>query len=128
MPLYGLDLYQVSTVSDLSPLEGMQLDYLNLSHVPVSDLSVLANMKTLRQLILDSMPITDLTPLRGLKVEVLSIWGSPVNDLTPLKMMPLRQLRLDYRADRKEFLQSLTGLEFINEKPAADFWKEVDGK
>ncbi len=128
MPLYGLDLYKVSTVSDLSPLKGMQLDYLNLSHVPVSDLSVLADMKTLRHLILDSMPITDLTPLRGLKVEVLSIWGIPVNDLTPLKMMPLRQLRLDYRADRKEFLQSLTGLQTINEKPAAQFWKEVDGK
>ena len=49
-------------------------------------------------------------------------------DLTPLEGMPLKRLRLDYRADRAMFLRSFTGLEFINDKPAADFWKEVDGK
>jgi hypothetical protein len=41
--------------------------------------------------------------------------------------LPLAQLRLDYRPNRKEFLQSLTGLQTINEKPAAQFSKEVDG-
>jgi hypothetical protein len=35
---------------------------------------------------------------------------------------------LDYRDDRAEFLRSFKGLEVSNDKPAADFWREVDGK
>jgi hypothetical protein len=85
-------------------------------------------MKTLDILCLDSTPITDLTPLRGLRLTVLSIRGIQVTDLTPTEEMPLRSLRLDYQADRKEFLRSFKGLKVINDKPAAEFWKEVDGK
>jgi hypothetical protein len=51
-----------------------------------------------------------------------------VTDLTPIKEMPLRSLRLDYRADHREFLRSFKGLEFINDKPAAEFWKEPGGQ
>jgi hypothetical protein len=42
--------------------------------------------------------------------------------------MPLKELRLDYHADREELVRSFTGLEVINEKPAAEFWKDVGGK
>jgi hypothetical protein len=42
--------------------------------------------------------------------------------------MPLKELRLDYRADFEEVLRSLTTLQKINDKPSADSWKEVDGK
>ena len=101
---------------------------LNLSALPVSDLSPLAGMKSVRILILDSMPVSDLTPLRGLEVERLSIRGIPAKDLAPLKALPLKALWLDYRADREEFLRSLKTLETINDKPAAEFWAEVDGK
>jgi hypothetical protein len=128
MPLQWLDLYGVRGVSDISPLKGMPLEYLNLTALPVSDLSLLAGMKSLRRLILDSMPASDLTPLRGLGLKELSFTGTQVTDLSPLKGLPLRRLRLDYRADREEFVRSFKGLEFINEKPAAGFWKGVAGK
>ena len=84
--------------------------------------------KSLKHLLLDSVPVSDLTPLRGLGVTHLSIWGTKVTDLGPLKGLPLKSLRLDYRADREEFVRSFKGLETINDKPAADFWKEVAGK
>src|SRR5262245_46389819 len=48
--------------------------------------------------------------------------------VSPLKTRPLKRLSLDYRADREELLRSLTGLESINDKPAAEFWKEVADK
>jgi hypothetical protein len=48
-----------------------------------------------------------------------------VADLTPLRGLPLKQLGLDFRPERDaEVLRSLTGLERINGKPAAEFWKE----
>ena len=39
------------------------------------------------------------------------------------------ELGCDFQPERDtEILRSLTTLERINEKPAADFWKEVDGR
>jgi hypothetical protein len=74
------------------------------------------------------MPVSDLTPLRGLGLKELCVKGAKVTDLSPLKGLPLQKLQLDYRADQEKLLRSLTGLESINDKPAADFWQEVDGK
>jgi len=43
--------------------------------------------------------------------------------------MPLTRIRLTFRPERdSEIVRSLTTLQVINEKPAADFWREVDGK
>jgi hypothetical protein len=43
--------------------------------------------------------------------------------------MPLTRIRLSFRPEHDtELVRSLTTLQFINEKPAAEFWKEVDGK
>jgi hypothetical protein len=128
MPLKWLDLAAARGISDLSPLKGMPLEYLNLMSLPVSDLSVLARMTSLWNLVLDSTAVSELTPLRGSNLKVLSILNIPAKDLSPLKELPLQRLRFDYRADRAEFVRSFTGLEAINDKPAADFWKEVDGK
>jgi hypothetical protein len=128
MPMAWLDLYGLESVSDISPLQGMPLQYLNLSRLPVSDISLLAGMKSLRRLFLQWMPVTDLTPLRGLALKELAVKDTPVADLSPIKGMPLQKLHLDYRADREKLLRSLTGLESINDKPAADFWKEVADK
>jgi hypothetical protein len=42
--------------------------------------------------------------------------------------MPLKELYFDFRADRDaDVLRSLTALTIINDKPAAEFWKEVGG-
>jgi serine/threonine protein kinase len=128
MPLTSLDLFSAHGISDLKPLQGMPLRYLNLSGLPVSDLSLLANMKSLQELYLDSMPVTDLTPLRGLSLSGLSIRGIRATDLTPIQKLPLKGLRLDYQPEREAFVRSFPGLEFINDKPAAEFWKEVSGK
>ena len=52
-----------------------------------------------------------------------------MEDLTPLKGMPLKELSCDFRRERDaEVLRSLTTLERTNDKPATDFWKEVDGR
>jgi eukaryotic-like serine/threonine-protein kinase len=128
MPLYALDLYGVRRVSDLRPLEGMPLTYLNLSFVPVSDLSVLASLKSLQHLVLEGVPVSDLTPLRGLPVSRLGIPGTRVTDLTPLQGLPLDHLVLDYRPEDEKLLRSIPTLTEINQKPAAEFWKEVGGE
>jgi hypothetical protein len=128
MHLWGLDLFGARRVSDLRPLEGMPLTYLNLGHLPVSDLSVLASLKSLNHLVLVEMPVSDLTPLRGLPITRLGVVRTKVTDLTPLKGMPLYHLVLDYRPEYEKILRSFPDLQEINQKPAADFWKEVDGK
>jgi Leucine-rich repeat (LRR) protein/tRNA A-37 threonylcarbamoyl transferase component Bud32 len=124
MRLRWLDLAGLNGVSDIRPLQGMPLEYLNLSGLPVSDLSVLAGIKSLRRLFLESMPVSDLTPLHGLGLKELCIKGTQVIDLSSIKGLPLQKLQLDYRADHEKVLRSLTMLEQINDKPAADFWKE----
>jgi hypothetical protein len=43
--------------------------------------------------------------------------------------MPLKEIRCDFERERDaEVLRSLTTLERINDKPAADFWKEAANK
>ncbi len=128
MPLEWLDIAWARGVSDLSPLQGMPLEYLNLAELSVSDLSPLAGMKSLRHLVLDSVPVADLKPLRGLKLEKLSIVNSRVQELGPLQELPLKHLYFDYRPDLAEFVRSLKGLEMINDKSVADFWRAVEGK
>ena len=45
-------------------------------------------------------------------------------DLAPLKGMPVKQLSLDFRAERDaEVPRALTDREQINELPAVEFWK-----
>lgn len=80
MPLTWLDVAVVRGVSDLSPLTDMPLEYLNLTELPVSDLSVIASMKSLRRLVLDSTSVSDLTPLHGLGLKELSIRSIPAKD------------------------------------------------
>ena len=123
MRLTHLGLYRTSNVTDLSPLKDMPLVYLNLGQLPVSDLSLLKGMTTLRTLVLDETPVSDLSALKGLPLEWLRIHETRVSDLTPLKGMPLRQLVVDFRAERDaEVLRSLAGLELINGQPAGEFW------
>jgi hypothetical protein len=124
MPLTELGLYGTKKLSDLSPLKGMPLKYLNLGHLPVSDLSPLKDMTTLHTLVLDDAAVTDLSALKGLPLKALRMDRTKVSDLAPLQGLPLKQLWLDYQPVRDaEVLRSLKGLEQINDKPAAEFWK-----
>jgi hypothetical protein len=59
----------------------------------------------------------------------LDLLAAKVTDLSPLKGMPRKEPRCDFQRLRDaEILRSLTTLKRINDKPAADFWKEVDGQ
>ncbi len=125
MPIRHLDLFWAQGIKDLTPLEGMPLDYLNLTALWVPDLNPLRGMKKLNGLVLESVPVTDLSPLEGLSIKVLCIRGVRAADLSPIKSLPLEHLRLDYRADREEFVRSFPNLKIINNKSAADFWADA---
>jgi hypothetical protein len=51
-----------------------------------------------------------------------------ITAISLLKGLPLKSLICDFNADRDaEILRSIKTLETINDKPAAQFWKEVEG-
>src|SRR5262249_13396258 len=61
------------------------------------------------------------------RLKSLRIVRAKVSDLSPLKGLPPKQLWLDYQPQRDAaLLRSRTGLEQINDKPAAEFWKEQE--
>jgi serine/threonine protein kinase len=124
MPLTTLSI-QGTRAATLSPLKGMPLDNLNIGSTQVSDLAPLAGMTTLRRLNLYLTPVSDLAPLAGLPLQVMAVSQTKISDLSPIKGMPLEALMLDYNAERDaEILRSLKNLQLINDKPAAEFWKE----
>jgi serine/threonine protein kinase/Leucine-rich repeat (LRR) protein len=152
-PLKGMKLTKLScyvgSVTDLSPLKDMPLTRLLLSANPVSDLSPLKGTP-LTEISFNTTLVTDLSPLQGLPLTVLSCYGTNVADLSPLrdlpltylvcgrarvtdfsplKDMPLTYLQFDFSpALHAELLRSIKTLETINGKPAAEFWKVVEGK
>jgi tRNA A-37 threonylcarbamoyl transferase component Bud32/Leucine-rich repeat (LRR) protein len=127
MPLRSLYFGQ-TRIADLSPLKGMKLTHLYCDGVPVSDLSPLQGMP-LEALFIPLTRVSDLSPLRGMTLIYVDVSATPVSDLSVLKGMPVKWLRCDFQRERDaELLRSLTTLEKINLKPAAEFWKEVDGK
>ena len=54
-------------VSDISCLEGMELTKLNISQTNVNDISPLASMDSLEELIITDIPAEDLSPLLHMK-------------------------------------------------------------
>jgi len=77
-----------STVADLTPLQGMQLTYLNCSISQVSDLSPLRGMP-LQRLQCQATLVADLAPLNGMRLNYLDVSNTSVSDLSPLKGMRL---------------------------------------
>lgn len=76
-------------LSDLSPLEGLELEMINLQGTQVTDLSPLKGMR-LKYLDLGETPVSDLSPLKGIPLVELYLNDTPITDLSPLKGMPLR--------------------------------------
>jgi len=91
-PLKYLDLTALD-VSDLSPLKGMPLEELFLEGTQVSDLSPLEGMplKTLR---MEQCPVSDLSPLEGMQLKRLGLFGTKVSEISVVKGMPLDTLWL----------------------------------
>lgn len=54
-------------VSDISCLEGMELNVLNISRTNVNDISPLVSMDSLEELIITDIPVEDLSPLLRMK-------------------------------------------------------------
>jgi uncharacterized protein YjbI with pentapeptide repeats len=93
-PLRSLDLRN-SKVSDISHLRGMPLTELYLYGTGVTNFSPLSTLVELRILDLSELPISDLSVLRSRKLELLRIGSTKVRDLTPLAGLPLRVLHSD---------------------------------
>ncbi len=125
MPFERLDLHETG-VKDLEPLRGSRILRLELDMTPVSDISPLAGMP-LTTLGLGKTKVADLSPLRGMKLESLVLEGNPlISDTSPLAGMPLKIIWLDFEATRDtQTLRKIKTLETVNNKPVAEFWKEV---
>ncbi len=129
-PLKGLPLTRLfvagCSVSDLTPLKGMPLWALDCSFTQVSDLSPLRDMP-LTWLKFRDVPVSDLSPLKNKKLHLLWCQNTKVTDLSVLRGMPLAELWCDFKPERDaDILRGIPTLKTINDKPAAEFWKEVD--
>jgi len=104
---------ETGRLSDLTPLKGMNLaglTHLGLHWTQVGDAG-LAHFKDCK------------------KLTRLHIEKTEITDLSLLKGMPLKELDCDFQPERDaEILRSITTLETINGKPAAEFWKDVEKK
>jgi internalin A len=80
MPLTKLDLFGTTKLRNLAPLKGMSLEYLNIDRSPVTDLSPLGEMTTLKQLWLDYQPQRDAEALRAIK-GLVQINGKPAGEI-----------------------------------------------
>jgi Leucine-rich repeat (LRR) protein len=118
-----------TAVDDLKPLEGMNLTSLSCWRTKVADLEPLRGMK-LTNLNIEGTSVSDLSPLEGMPLTSLWFYDTKVSDLSPLRTMKqLKELRCVFNPERDAaILRSITTLEWINDKPAKEFWKEVDEK
>jgi Leucine-rich repeat (LRR) protein len=91
---YVLDFFD-QPLHDLSILQGMPVEELDVHRCPFVDLTPLRGLK-LKKLSLSSDSVTDFTPLRGMPLERLYLNNcSSLRDLSPLTESPLRELYLD---------------------------------
>lgn len=98
-PLEGIKLthlaFEWTGVTDLSPLHGMPLTDLDLRGAKISDLSALKGMP-LKKLNCLRTSISDLTPLSGMPLVHLDCQSTKVNDLAPLRSTKLQVLVCTY--------------------------------
>jgi eukaryotic-like serine/threonine-protein kinase len=116
LPLRNIILTK-SPVTDLSPLRGSSVVSFSGNHMAATDLSPLADCRSLRRVNVMNTQITNLVPLVGLKLQMLNLSGTkiaslsvlqgmttltdlrlsmtPVHDLTPIAGMPLHFIAID---------------------------------
>ncbi len=126
-PLQGMPLtwlnFSLTPLSDLTPIQGLPLTYLQIDGAHATDLSPLRGMPLI-QLSLGDGAVSDLTPLAGMPLDLLRCPSSNVTDLTQIKDLPIKYLWLDFQPARDAaLLRSMPTLEYINDKPVAEFWK-----
>ena len=110
-------------MDDLSPLRGMPLRRLDISHSRVADLSPLRGMP-LRELHMNRAPVQDLAALKGLPLRVIGMLDVPVRDLRPLAgCMTLESIAVSTNGLDISCLRALPALNRINNQDAEAFWK-----
>lgn len=116
-------------IKSLAPLKGMPLTSLTITSLEDGDLSPLAGMSMV-SLVVVNVEIKDISVLKGMPLQTLSIGNCQITqdpDFSILKDMPLKALSFDVNPERDtELLRSIKTLETINNKPVAEFWKEVE--
>ena len=117
LAFYRMDISNTQ-VTDLWPIALMStLDSLFIRNTPVSDLSPLEDLQ-LKELTISGSAVTDITPLSHLPLEVLYMDNIDVKDLSPITNMPLSRLSFENVAvTNLKVLASLrgTGIDFTPE-------------
>ena len=121
-----LDLGDTS-VTDLTPLEDLELRKLSLAKTDIEDLSPLSGMSELRMLSIAGTKVTDPSPLNKLRsLEMLDVSDTKIKNLSVLSGMPLRGLRLiNCRLRSYSFLRKLKELEALEPR---SLWRKIPGK
>lgn len=122
MPLEFLGCREVSKLTDLRPLVGMsKLKQLDVLLTSVADLSPIEGLKSLETLVLPKR-LADLSPLKNLKLTHLEC--GDISSLEPLRGMPLETLWF-FGTDVTDFaplydLKTLADLRVLNAKNSAE--------
>lgn len=130
MPLEIL-LLSGSSVSDLAPLREMRfLRKLDIANTPVSDISPLEGLQ-LEELSITKTQVRDLSSLREMPLRVLSLVHTEVRDLTPIQSLPLQEIYFSASApftDQSiQILRQKETLRCINYYGrVAEFWADYD--
>ncbi len=92
MPIQSLNLAGTQ-VFDLEPLRRMPLTSLTLSDTPVRSLEALSSLPLTRLVVANTL-IEDLSPLVAAPLEELDLTNTKVVDLAPIEKLPLSSLKL----------------------------------
>ncbi len=104
-------------ITDISPLEGMNLFTLDLGGNFIRDLMPLENMQTLKSLKIGNNPVYDLTPLKSLQnLRELSLENAEVYDLAPLGTLARLESVNLFNTSCMDYsvLAGMPGLTFLN--------------
>ncbi len=138
MPLQKLTM-RATKITSLEGLRGVPLEYLEAYQSSLSDVSALAECRTLRALRITSTQVSDLTPVLHLPIVDLHIRDIKVADVSPVAACEtVEMIEVDKNAPGIEALRKLPKLQYLSprwdgkkERPAQtaeEFWKEYDAK
>ena len=110
-PIEGMDLKTLilenTAIDSLDSIKGMQLEVLKIQNTKITDLSLIEGMP-IRELNLLAIPVDDLTTVATLPLETLWIPQTNVTDISPLKGKPM--LSLDIQGTKVDSIEALTGM------------------
>lgn len=110
-PIEGMDLKTLilenTAIDSLDSIKGMQLEVLKIQNTKITDLSMIEGMP-IRELNLLAIPIDDLTTVATLPLETLWVPQTNITDISPLQGKPM--VSLDIQGTKVDSIQALTGM------------------